>query len=93
MFINRLLTFSFIAGLLVFRLKRKHILLMLLSLEYVIVALFIILFIYLRIIGDYYFSLVYLTIRVCESALGLSVLVIIIRNCGNDFVITFSSLW
>nr|YP_010364857.1 NADH dehydrogenase subunit 4L [Odoiporus longicollis]UOL50374.1 NADH dehydrogenase subunit 4L [Odoiporus longicollis] len=93
MFIYELLTFSFLSGLFVFSMKRKHMLLMLLSLEYVIVSLFLILFVYLSMMEDYYFSLVYLTMSVCESALGLSILVMMIRNCGNDFVLTFSSLW
>lgn len=93
MLICIVLIIMFFTGLLVFSLNRKHILLILLRLEYTIVALFLLLFIFLNVYEDYYFSLVFLVMRVCERALGLAVLVSIIRGHGNDFMVSFNSLW
>nr|YP_009827455.1 NADH dehydrogenase subunit 4L [Paulhutchinsonia pilosicollis]QIV24532.1 NADH dehydrogenase subunit 4L [Paulhutchinsonia pilosicollis] len=86
--------FMFFSGLVVFSSKRKHLLLMLLSLEFIVLSLYLNIFIYLS--GesyDYFFSMIFLTMSVCEGVLGLSVLVSMIRTCGNDYVLTFSSLW
>nr|YP_009528678.1 NADH dehydrogenase subunit 4L [Cyrtotrachelus buqueti]AXU05691.1 NADH dehydrogenase subunit 4L [Cyrtotrachelus buqueti] len=93
MLICIVLIIMFFTGLLVFSLNRKHMLLMLLSLEYTIVALFLLLFMFLNVYEDYYFSLVFLVMSVCESALGLAVLVSMIRGHGNDFMVSFNSLW
>lgn len=89
-----LAVFMYISGLIVFSSKRKHLLLILLSLEFVILGLYFNIFLYLRIFNyEYFFSIIFLTIRVCEGALGLSILVLIIRTHGNDYILTFSSLW
>lgn len=89
-----LAVFMYISGLIVFSSKRKHLLLILLSLEFVVLGLYFNIFLYLRIFNyEYFFSIIFLTIRVCEGALGLSILVLIIRTHGNDYILTFSSLW
>lgn len=86
--------FIYFVGLLVFCSKRKHLLLILLSLEFIILSLYFCLFIYLSLFNyEYYFGIVFLTIRVCERALGLSILVSIIRTYGNDYFQTFNVLW
>nr|ALO76355.1 NADH deshydrogenase subunit 4L [Limnius perrisi] len=86
--------FMYFIGLLVFCSKRKHLLLMLLSLEFIILSLYFCLFIYLSLYSyEYYFSMVFLTMSVCESALGLSILVSMIRTYGNDYFQTFNILW
>nr|QIV24727.1 NADH dehydrogenase subunit 4L [Howea angulata] len=86
--------FMFFSGLIVFTLLRKHLLLMLLSLEFVVLSLYLNIFIYLMGNGyDYFFSMIYITMSVCEGALGLAVLVSMIRTYGNDYILTFSSLW
>ena len=83
----------YFVGLLVFCSKRKHLLLILLSLEFIILSLYFCLFIYLSLYNyEYYFSMVFLTISVCERALGLSILVSIIRTYGNDYFQTFNIL-
>lgn len=88
-----LAVFIFFCGLLVFCSKRKHLLLILLSLEFIVLSLYFNIFIYLRIINyEYFFSIIFLTISVCEGVLGLSILVLIIRTHGNDYILTFSSL-
>lgn len=85
--------FIFFSGLLVFSSKRKHLLLMLLSLEFIVLSLYFNIFLFLSGYGyDYFFSIIFITIRVCEGALGLSIMVTIIRSWGNDYILTFSSL-
>nr|ALO77608.1 NADH deshydrogenase subunit 4L [Hemipeplus sp. HEM01] len=84
----------FISGLMVFSSKRKHLLLMLLSLEMLVLSVFFILFMYLSLINlEYFFCMIFLTFSVCEGALGLSILVSLIRTHGNDYFQTFSVLW
>nr|AKR07181.1 NADH dehydrogenase subunit 4L [Nigidionus parryi] len=81
-------------GLLSFCLKRKHLLMMLLSLEFVVVSLFFSLYICMSYFGgEMYFLLIFLTMSVCEGALGLSLLVLLMRSYGNDYIQSFSVLW
>nr|ATL15432.1 NADH dehydrogenase subunit 4L [Callosobruchus analis] len=88
------MSFFFISGLVSFILKRSHLLLMLLSLEFTVIALYFIIIIYLSSMNyEYFFSMIYLTMSVCEGVLGLSILVSMIRVHGNDNILTFSSLW
>lgn len=83
-----------LSGMLAFTLKRKHILIILLRIEFIVVSLYFNLIIYLSELDyEYFFSIIFLTIRVCEGALGLSVLVLIIRRHGNDYILSFSALW
>lgn len=85
--------FLIVIGVFSFISNRKHLLLMLLSLEYIVLSLFYILFIYLNIINyENYFRIIYLTFSVCEGVLGLSILVSIIRTYGNDYFQSFSVL-
>nr|AYQ19102.1 NADH dehydrogenase subunit 4L [Tenebrionidae sp. 1 ACP-2013] len=86
--------FMFIVGLFVFSIKRKHLLLMLLSLEFIVLSIYFVMFTYLSFLGnDYFFSMVFLTFSVCEGVLGLSLLVSLIRTHGNDYFQSFSILW
>lgn len=86
--------FMYFIGLLVFCFKCKHLLLILLSLEFIVLSLYFGLYICIRFYCyEYYFSIIFLTIRVCEGALGLSILVAIIRSYGNDYFQSFSILW
>nr|YP_009002408.1 NADH dehydrogenase subunit 4L [Henosepilachna pusillanima]AHH30003.1 NADH dehydrogenase subunit 4L [Henosepilachna pusillanima] len=89
-----LLMVMFLAGLLSFSLKRKHMLMMLLSMEFIILSLMIMMFYYfLNFSNEYYFSLIFLSFSVCESALGLSLLVSLIRSHGSDYFNMFNLLW
>uniref|UniRef100_UPI0031F45327 NADH dehydrogenase subunit 4L n=1 Tax=Dericorys tibialis TaxID=3139890 RepID=UPI0031F45327 len=81
----------YFAGVYVFSSKRKHLLMVLLSLEYIVLSLFMLVVIFL--IGfdyDYFFPVIFLVFSVCEGALGLSILVSMIRSHGNDFFNSFS---
>nr|YP_009694393.1 NADH dehydrogenase subunit 4L [Pterostichus niger]ANJ70622.1 NADH dehydrogenase subunit 4L [Pterostichus niger]QEI26053.1 NADH dehydrogenase subunit 4L [Pterostichus niger] len=85
--------FMYFVGMMVFSLKRKHLLLMLLSLEFIILSLYILLFIYLSMFNyEYYFILMFLVFCVCESVLGLSILVSLIRTHGNDYFFSMNML-
>nr|YP_010580965.1 NADH dehydrogenase subunit 4L [Monochamus saltuarius]ASL05689.1 NADH dehydrogenase subunit 4L [Monochamus sutor]UZT27188.1 NADH dehydrogenase subunit 4L [Monochamus saltuarius] len=86
--------FLSISGMLVFALSRKHLLVMLLSLEFIMVSLYFNILIYLSELSyEYFFSMIFLTMSVCEGALGLAMLVLMIRVHGNDYILSFSSLW
>nr|QWZ46410.1 NADH dehydrogenase subunit 4L [Philolithus aegrotus] len=84
----------FMGGLYVFSMKRKHLLLMLLSLEFIVLSIYMVMFIYLSFFNnEYFFSMIFLTFSVCEGVLGLSILVSLIRSHGNDYFQSFSLLW
>nr|AXS66047.1 NADH dehydrogenase subunit 4L [Tenebrionoidea sp. 19 KM-2017] len=89
----KLYSLVLLLGAFSFSLKRKHLLSMLLSLEYMVIFLFLLIFLYLAMSGEMYFSMVFLTFTVCEGALGLSVLISLIRTHGNDYFSSFSILW
>lgn len=88
------LIFIFICGGLRFSIKRKHLLLILLSLEFIVLSLFFGLILYFKyFIIENFFVLIFIRFRVCEGALGLSLLVLIIRTYGNDYFQIFNILW
>nr|AZL35877.1 NADH dehydrogenase subunit 4L [Cosmoscarta exultans] len=83
--------YMYIIGLLTLCLMRKHFLSCLLSLEFIILSLFMILYFYLISFNyEFYLVLIFLTFSVCEGVLGLSVLVSLIRSHGNDYLNSFS---
>nr|AFQ62117.1 NADH dehydrogenase subunit 4L [Micrambina sp. MIC01] len=84
----------FMSGLLSFSLKRKHLLTMLLSLEFIVVSLFMMMLYNMMYLGvESFLCLLFLTFSVCEGALGLSILITMIRTHGNDFILSLTSLW
>nr|YP_010385057.1 NADH dehydrogenase subunit 4L [Electrogena lateralis]UPL65067.1 NADH dehydrogenase subunit 4L [Electrogena lateralis] len=88
-----LLVITMFSGVGVFVSKRKHLLATLLSLEFIVLSIYSLLFIYLISMGlEMYFTMVFLTFSVCEGALGLSILVSMIRTHGNDYFQSFSVL-
>nr|QIV24636.1 NADH dehydrogenase subunit 4L [Rhipidocerus australasiae] len=91
LFVSFLMIFC---GLIVFSSKRKHLLLMLLSIEFMVLSLYLNLFVYLSSSSyDYFFSMIFITMSVCEGVLGISMIVSMIRTLGNDYILTFSFLW
>nr|AVN67376.1 NADH dehydrogenase subunit 4L [Diploptera punctata] len=84
---------TFFCGIWVFSSNRKHLLSTLLSLEFIVLSLYLIMYFYLISFNyELYFSMVFLTFSVCEGALGLSILVSMIRSYGNDFFNSYSML-
>nr|YP_010373781.1 NADH dehydrogenase subunit 4L [Malcus setosus]UPI55282.1 NADH dehydrogenase subunit 4L [Malcus setosus] len=83
----------FFSGVFSFCMFRNHILTVLFSLEYLVVVVFFLFFMYLLFMGyDLYYILIYLVFSVCEGALGLGILVNMIRMHGNDYLSSFSIL-
>lgn len=88
-----LVFFIFFSGCYVFVRNLKHLLLILLSLEFIVLSLFMFLLIYLNLyFFEQYFCIFYLVFTVCEGALGLSILVSLIRTHGNDYFQSFAIL-
>jgi NADH-ubiquinone oxidoreductase chain 4L len=83
----------FIFACIVFISKRKHLLVTLLRLEYIILILFLFIFINFILNNiNMYFLIIFLVFRVCEGALGLSILISIIRTHGNNYFQSFNIL-
>nr|UJG45484.1 NADH dehydrogenase subunit 4L [Sylvicola punctatus] len=83
----------FLIGIITFVLNHKHLLATLLSLEFIVLSLFLFLFLNLSMFEyEMFFSMMFLTFCVCEGALGLSILVSMIRSHGNDYFKSFSIL-
>lgn len=81
----------FIFRLIVFIYNRKHLLTILISLEFIVLTLYGLLFLSLNLINyEHFYTIVFLTFGVCEGALGLSILVSLIRIHGNDYFQTFN---
>lgn len=92
-YINLFYYLIFFVGLIIFVSNRKHLLLTLLCLEYLVLVLYLYFFVALNFISyDYYYRIIFLTFRVCEGALGLSILVALIRTYGNDYFQTYNIL-
>nr|YP_009732610.1 NADH dehydrogenase subunit 4L [Pyrausta despicata]QHS71329.1 NADH dehydrogenase subunit 4L [Pyrausta despicata] len=88
-----LVIIMFILGNMIFVSKYKHLLIVLLSLEFIVLSIFffmVILFSYINF--DMYMLMVFLVFSVCEGALGLSILVSMIRTHGNDYFQSFNLL-
>nr|YP_010327112.1 NADH dehydrogenase subunit 4L [Abrostola triplasia]UNP54374.1 NADH dehydrogenase subunit 4L [Abrostola triplasia] len=83
----------FIVGNLIFISKHKHLLIVLLSLEFIVLGIFFFMMIYLSFIEyDMYMLMLFLVFSVCEGVLGLSILVSMIRTHGNDYFQSFNLL-
>nr|YP_010736682.1 NADH dehydrogenase subunit 4L [Urochelellus acutihumeralis]WEM32433.1 NADH dehydrogenase subunit 4L [Urochelellus acutihumeralis] len=87
------LIFMFLMGfsIIMFCLVHKHLLQTLLSLEFLVLILFLMMFFMIMILGyELNFILFFLVFTVCEGALGLSILVNLVRNQGNDYLFSSS---
>nr|ALD62493.1 NADH dehydrogenase subunit 4L [Leptoxis ampla] len=82
---------SFFMALLSVTLRYNHLLNVLLSLEALTMSIFILLFSIFKATLNGEAALIFITLGVCEASLGLSVLVMMIRARGNDYVSSFST--
>lgn len=81
----------FLIGNMIFVIKRKHLLIILIRLEFIVLRIYFLIMIYLIIINNnIYLLIVFLVLSVCEGALGLSILVSIVRTYGNDYFQRFN---
>nr|QGU83702.1 NADH dehydrogenase subunit 4L [Eysarcoris aeneus] len=93
MFLEYIILFNMFSGVIVFCSTRKHLLLSLLNLEYMVLCVFLILTLFMMNYGyELYFSMIFLVFTVCEGALGLSILVKMVRSQGNDYLSSLSIL-
>nr|YP_010700046.1 NADH dehydrogenase subunit 4L [Parasa lepida]WCH63179.1 NADH dehydrogenase subunit 4L [Parasa lepida] len=94
MMYNLILIFiMFFIGNMIFVSKHKHLLIVLLSLEFMVLSIFFFFLIYLMFVSyDKYMLMVFLVFSVCEGALGLSILVSMIRTHGHDYFQSFNLL-
>jgi len=72
--------------------RHKHLLVMLLGLELMMLGLFGLLFMLVGVMGEDYLLLVFLTFAACEGSVGLGLLVGVVRRHGNDSFRNFSFL-
>lgn len=93
MIIFLILTIFFIGNIIFVR-KHKHLLIILLRLEFIVLRIYLLILFYFLIISyDIYILIIFLVFSVCEGALGLSILVSIIRTHGNDYFQRYNLLW
>nr|YP_010852856.1 NADH dehydrogenase subunit 4L [Symbrenthia lilaea]WGL40275.1 NADH dehydrogenase subunit 4L [Symbrenthia lilaea]WGN99225.1 NADH dehydrogenase subunit 4L [Symbrenthia lilaea]WKR35343.1 NADH dehydrogenase subunit 4l [Symbrenthia lilaea] len=76
----------YLFGNMIFVSKYKHLLIVLLSLEFIILSMFFFFMMFLMMMNyNIYMLIVFMVFSVCEGALGLSILVSMIRTHGNDY--------
>nr|WRO44945.1 NADH dehydrogenase subunit 4L [Cyrebion gracilicornis] len=91
---NNLFFLMSLVSLIVLTLNAKHLLLMLMSLEFLVIYIYFGLYVMMIYMNyEYYFSMIFLTMSVCEGTLGLAILVSLIRSYGNDYFQSFNILW
>nr|AGC94484.1 NAHD dehydrogenase subunit 4L [Scolopocryptops sp. 1 YG-2013] len=72
----------------------KHMLVMLLSLEIMMLGLYIMLGCWkLMFLGEEMVLMIFLGFSVCEGSVGLSLMVMFVRMYGSDYFNNFSILW
>nr|YP_009493380.1 NADH dehydrogenase subunit 4L [Lyonetia clerkella]AWK29935.1 NADH dehydrogenase subunit 4L [Lyonetia clerkella] len=85
--------FMFVIGNMIFVSKYKHLLITLLSLELIVLSIFFFMIYMLSFFSyEMFMLMVFLVFSVCEGALGLSIMVSMIRTYGNDYFQSFSLL-
>nr|YP_009538100.1 NADH dehydrogenase subunit 4L [Auzakia danava]AYN60882.1 NADH dehydrogenase subunit 4L [Auzakia danava]WAX37278.1 NADH dehydrogenase subunit 4L [Auzakia danava] len=86
-----IIVIMFMVGNMIFVSKHKHLLIVLMSLEFMVLSIFFLMMMYLMMINyNMYMLMVFLVFSVCEGALGLSILVSMIRTHGNDYFQSFN---
>nr|UPL66020.1 NADH dehydrogenase subunit 4L [Myrmedobia distinguenda] len=84
----------FITSMMSFCISHKHLLLTLLTLEFLSLYVFYLMYIYTWMVGGVYYLMVfYMIFTVCEACLGLSILVSMIRSHGNDKLSSLFMTW
>nr|AOY39873.1 NADH dehydrogenase subunit 4L [Hypothenemus sp. BMNH 1039866] len=74
--------------------NKNHYLLVFLCIEFLVIYVFLLLFVYFYVLDcNFFFSSYFLAITVCGSVMGLSLLVFMIRTHGSDCINLSSSLW
>nr|UQU69071.1 NADH dehydrogenase subunit 4L [Megabeleses sp.] len=91
--LNYLIFLMFLMSFVSFCFNRYHLLMILLSLEFIVLIIYFSLIIYLNFfMMELFFSMMFLVFSVCEGVLGLSILVMMVRMHGNDYFQVLSIL-
>nr|YP_010461835.1 NADH dehydrogenase subunit 4L [Tapinoma ibericum]UUF93601.1 NADH dehydrogenase subunit 4L [Tapinoma ibericum] len=80
----------FMMSLILLVLSYKYILLMLMILEIMILNISMVMFLMFSILKIEFYLIYYLVFSVCESVLGVSLLVLIVRYSGNDLYYSYN---
>nr|UJG45250.1 NADH dehydrogenase subunit 4L [Nemotaulius punctatolineatus]UPX88463.1 NADH dehydrogenase subunit 4L [Glyphotaelius pellucidus] len=90
--LSKFIMISYLISNFMFSLNRKHLLIILLSLELIVLNLFFYIYIYLllNLLNSIYFLVMFMVLTVCEGVLGVSILVYMIRVHGKDYVSVYS---
>nr|AQP29548.1 NADH dehydrogenase subunit 4L [Angularitermes nasutissimus] len=84
---------SYFSGVWAFSSSRKHLLITLLSLEFIVLVVYFSVYFYLcKFNYSLFFVVYFLVFSVCEGSLGLSILVSMIRSHGNDYFRSYNVL-
>nr|QFI35941.1 NADH dehydrogenase subunit 4L [Mileewa albovittata] len=84
---NLFYIYIYLLSLISLLMVRKHILLCLMSLEFIILSIFMLIMMFCNCLNySFYIYVFFMTFYVCEGVLGLSVLVSMIRFHGNDYL-------
>ncbi len=85
--------FIFLVGSWIYISKRKHLINILIRLEYIVLATFLLLIIISFTLGlETYVRLIFLVASVCEGRLGVGIIVGMVRSHGSDYIRSFSAL-
>nr|YP_009227910.1 NADH dehydrogenase subunit 4L [Chelonibia testudinaria]AII19557.1 NADH dehydrogenase subunit 4L [Chelonibia testudinaria] len=85
--------FLYLVGFWIFVSKRKHLMNMLISLEYIVLSIFLFIMMVTFSMGlETYLSLLFLIASVCEGSLGVSIMVGMVRSHGSDYLTSLSAL-
>ncbi|YP_009047711.1 NADH dehydrogenase subunit 4L (mitochondrion) [Amphibalanus amphitrite] len=85
--------FMFLVGTWIYISKRKHLMNMLISLEYLVLSIFMLLMLVTFLMGlETYVSLIFLVASVCEGSLGVGMMVGMVRSHGSDYISSFNVL-
>nr|QOY24543.1 NADH dehydrogenase subunit 4L [Anabolia furcata] len=90
--LSKFIMISYLISNFMFSFNRKHLLIILLSLELIVLNLFFYVYIYLllNLMNSIYFLVMFMVLTVCEGVLGVSILVYMIRVHGKDYVSVYS---
>nr|YP_009330387.1 NADH dehydrogenase subunit 4L [Eurema blanda]ANN44653.1 NADH dehydrogenase subunit 4L [Eurema blanda] len=89
-----ILMIMFFMGNMIFVSKYKHLLIVLLSLEFIVLVIYVtMMLVFMFMSYNMYMLMLFLVFSVCEGALGLSILVSMIRTYGNDYFQSYNLLW
>ena len=85
--------YIFLVGTWIYISKRKHLINILIRLEYIVLSTFLLVILVTFTIGlETYLRLIFLVASVCEGSLGVGIIVGIVRSHGSDYIRSFSAL-